>query len=998
MPRNLVLALSLVAAVPAQAPSHTSGDMVGWLRPDGALVWTRAAQAAKVSVVYATRPNLTGALETTQVLADYASDYTAKLGLNGLQPGTRYFYATRLQDPASTAFTLGPIATFRTPPLPTQAVACSFAFSGDVAVPAECDLFDQITALQPDFYVATGDFPYCDPAATVTEYRDRHKGIRGHAVVQRFFRSVGLCAVWDDHEVANDWDAGTDPIKVKNGTDTWREYFPHPHGTTEIYRSQRWGRDLEVFLLDTRSHRGLGVAPDLPAKTMLGAAQKAWLLQGLAQSNATFKVVVSSVPLRYGHGIGDSWWGFQRERKEILDFVTSKGLANVVFVSADNHFAAVHHLREGVREYQVGPVAQFLGGGLPDPDPEVRERRFERNFGRILIDPGGAVPRMTIEVHGVNGVVLRETLDAAPPARLTITTDLPEARWSSGGAFFARNQGRETVLPHVEPGVHALSFLPAPFGTGQPLPIAVKVPPGGDVRVAAAYRDTPTRNPLLYAAEFEAPLTGWNFVDAGAQAGPSAWYLDNGYLYQSSDIGDGSVATLEGTLAVVGDPLWTDYTLSVRARSFDDDVFGVLFRWRDAANGYRFTWDRERPGRMLWKKVAGVWSVLAQDAVPYEQHRWYDVQIVAVGARLRVFVDSALVFDVQDTAHPRGAVGLATWSNQVTSFDDLIVRQGDALAAGQLHQLRETFTIGNLPAWTVLDQSATNGPSAWRTSEGRLLQTSNIGEAAVPPFEVAQPGTLLLAGQPTWTDYRVTANLRSDDDDALGIVFRYGGPGDFYRFAWDRQRALRRLTRVVGGVWTVLKEDQVPYEHGRWYRIACEVEGARLRVFVDGAPWADLQDSAHAQGLIGLYCCRNSAACFDDVEVTPPIPPRPVLAVVLGPTTQIRARSAQGAGLPYLLALAQADSPGIPLALLQPGDPRIWPLRADPLFFASLGSPALWSGFAGTVAPDGTLQATMQLPALPGLSGMRFHLGGIVMTASRDRILEILPTVPLVWP
>jgi hypothetical protein len=50
--------------------------------------------------------------------------------------------------------------------------------------------------------------------------------------------------------------------------------------------------------------------------------------------------------------------------------------------------------------------------------------------------------------------------------------------------------------------------------------------------------------------------------------------------------------------------------------------------------------------------------------------------------------------------------------------------------------------------------------------------------------------------------------LHSLDDDAIGVVFRHTGPGDFYRFSMDSQRGYRRLVRCSGGVFALLWDDR----------------------------------------------------------------------------------------------------------------------------------------------------------------------------------------------
>ena len=71
---------------------------------------------------------------------------------------------------------------------------------------------------------------------------------------------------------------------------------------------------------------------------------------------------------------------------------------------------------------------------------------------------------------------------------------------------------------------------------------------------------------------------------------------------------------------------------------------------------------------------------------------------------------------------------------------------------------------------------------------------------------------MAVTGNSGWGDTTLTVRARSEDNDALGVVFRYRDPQNFYRFSMDSQRTYRRLTRTVNGVTSVLREDTVPYE------------------------------------------------------------------------------------------------------------------------------------------------------------------------------------------
>ena len=85
-----------------------------------------------------------------------------------------------------------------------------------------------------------------------------------------------------------------------------------------------------------------------------------------------------------------------------------------------------------------------------------------------------------------------------------------------------------------------------------------------------------------------------------------------------------------GTVAAIGSNSWTNVDYSVRARSLDDDSFGVVFRYTDAQDYYRFSMDRQRSFRRLIKVVRGVVTVLWTIRAGYVTNRGYGIRVLAV--------------------------------------------------------------------------------------------------------------------------------------------------------------------------------------------------------------------------------------------------------------------------------------------------------------------------------------------------------------------------------
>jgi Domain of Unknown Function (DUF1080) len=295
---------------------------------------------------------------------------------------------------------------------------------------------------------------------------------------------------------------------------------------------------------------------------------------------------------------------------------------------------------------------------------------------------------------------------------------------------------------------------------------------------------------------------------------------------------------------------WTDYDLKVNLRSLNTNSIGVMFRYQDDRNYYRFIWNQKSKFRHLEKIQNGTTTVLAKDVVGYVKGRTYQVQITAQGAALRVFIDGAQIFSVADSTFAEGTVGLYSSNNQA-SFDNIVVQ--DLATSAVL--LSEDFDDGSFTGWTIVDEGKRQGPSTWSATTGTLLQTSNID------------GTFALYVARGWTDYRLTAKLQSLDNGAMGVMFRYQGSNNYYRFSWDARRALRALEKVQNGALTVLAKDTVPYVMGTTYNLEITAKGSALDVLINGLNVFSVIDSSLPKGTVALYSSYNKGSSFDEVLV-----------------------------------------------------------------------------------------------------------------------------------
>lgn len=360
---------------------------------------------------------------------------------------------------------------------------------------------------------------------------------------------------------------------------------------------------------------------------------------------------------------------------------------------------------------------------------------------------------------------------------------------------------------------------------------------------------------------------GWTIHDDGDVMAPSSWTIRDGALRQLSTITSSDAATdlaQRGTQAVAGDSGWTDYRLIVAVASGDGAAIGLLFRYRDADNHYRLTLDAQQNVRRLVKKVAGVFSLLWEQAAGFAAGAPLMLTIDAAGGRLRGYLGGEALFDLRDDSHAAGRIGVFCRANDLASFERIEVRRVP-LQARALFEDR--FAGGDLSGWAIVDEGTVAAPSQWSIADGTLAQTSAIHAPPMEPESLDKRGTLAIAGDPDWADIVLSIRLLSQADGAIGVAFRYTDPDNHYRFSMDVAGGFARLVKVVGGNFTSLWQIKQSTEIGRGYDLQIETRGTRIRGTLDGVPLFVAEDDAHAAGQIALYSWNDPGAVFSEIAL-----------------------------------------------------------------------------------------------------------------------------------
>lgn len=223
-----------------------------------------------------------------------------------------------------------------------------------------------------DAFLLLGDTIYSD-SSTVEGYTEEWStAVEVGKGLYDLQQSTSLVAIWDDHEVANNWYEGdtVTSAHVAAARQVFQEFLPWEGS---LYRVLGWGDVVDLIVIDSRGER-------VRDERYLSEEQMAWLKETLSTSTARFKILLNSVPVTDLDKLfgslerADRWMGYQEDRDEILGHIDDNGIEGVVWLAGDLHYGAVNHVGKpgevGADQFEVmaGPAGSRL-----NPVPELFE-------------------------------------------------------------------------------------------------------------------------------------------------------------------------------------------------------------------------------------------------------------------------------------------------------------------------------------------------------------------------------------------------------------------------------------------------------------------------------------------------------------------------------------------------------------------------------------------------------------------------------------------------
>lgn len=333
--------------------------MLGYNSPTETMFWIQTHQAAKVQYRYKPLVGATDYQRSEAFFTEQSTAFTAKMLLKNLKPNTVYQYQVVLND--SVIQTEKPF-TFRTQPSDSlydlKVVTGSCANINDKSLPTSAkrmigqawgySIFKNMAKRKPDYMVWLGDNIYLrnNEWNSTEGFNYRYTHTRSLKEMQPLLRATNHLATWDDHDYgANNGDMTnkTKDLAAAAFQQFWANPSTHPQNKGGIYFDYQ-AADVHFFLTDDRFSRSPYTQANNKNKAFLGKEQLDWLLKGLRESKANFKLVcigtqvLSDNQMVYAECYGKH---YPTEWKYLMDKIAEYKIEGVFFLSGDIHHSVL---------------------------------------------------------------------------------------------------------------------------------------------------------------------------------------------------------------------------------------------------------------------------------------------------------------------------------------------------------------------------------------------------------------------------------------------------------------------------------------------------------------------------------------------------------------------------------------------------------------------------------------------------------------------------------
>lgn len=358
---------------------------------------------------------------------DANADFTYQFELSGLSPNEDYELIVEASPVEGKQVSASIQGKFKTAPAKEVISEVNFIVTtgtsyGDVDSDLGYKIYPSSLKLDPEFFVHTGDIVYYDGMGKTADLARWHwERMYSFSNNIEYHRQVASYFIKDDHDTwMNDCWPG---LKTKfmgeftyeQGTQIFLDEVPMGERT---YRTIRWGKDLQIWLVEGRDYRSPNTMADGPDKTIWGEEQMNWFKSTVQQSDATFKVLISPTPIvgpdRGNKKDNHANIGFQYAGDHLRKFISEQ--KNMVTVCGDRHWQYISQDAEtGVVEFSCGPGGNDHAGGWKQENklPEHIYLNVVGGFMEGMVYRENGEPKLAFRHYNPDGNLLNEHMVSA---------------------------------------------------------------------------------------------------------------------------------------------------------------------------------------------------------------------------------------------------------------------------------------------------------------------------------------------------------------------------------------------------------------------------------------------------------------------------------------------------------------------------------------------------------------------------------------------------------
>jgi alkaline phosphatase D len=406
-----------------------AGPMLGYVEMQEANLWIQTTKPASFELIYWKKGEKGASKKVFDSSTMALESNTAHIKLTDLDYGTTYQYELSIDEkkvdlPYDTEFTTQQLWQWRKP-APNFSVAmgsCLYINDSEFDRPGtpygkDTEILTHINNQHPDMMLWLGDNVYYREPDFYSKKRldYRFKDARNTPAMQPLLANVINIATWDDHDYGPNNSDRSYRLR-EEALDIFKRYWANPgYGTKDtkgVFTKYKYN-DVEFFLMDDRYHR----APNQlkkEDKAFFGEAQLQWLMDSLAGSNATFKVIVVGNQATNKMNTHESFTAYPGEQEKLMNFLAEHDIPGVLFLSGDRHFTELLKTDRKdsypIYEFTSSPLSSGTYGNLKESKEYENPQRVEgtlvfddQNFGMMHVKGDEDNRRLVLETYGSDG-------------------------------------------------------------------------------------------------------------------------------------------------------------------------------------------------------------------------------------------------------------------------------------------------------------------------------------------------------------------------------------------------------------------------------------------------------------------------------------------------------------------------------------------------------------------------------------------------------------------